>query len=62
MTRIFQGLNSIRSASAAASSANLLAEYAPTSGMERRPLTLEMNTMRPRERRSRGSTAWVTAS
>ena len=54
--------NSSRNASAAASSANFDAQYGPSIGTEIRPLTLEMNTTRPRDSRSRGSAAWVTAS
>ena len=61
-TEIPHGFSSIRSASAAASSANFDAQYGADIGIEILPFTLEMNTIRPRDSRSRGSTAWVTAN
>ena len=58
-TAMPHGLSSNRSASAAASSANFDAQYAPISGNESCPLRLEMNTIRavgasqPRQHRLR---------
>ena len=62
LTAMCQGRSSSRSASAAASSANLDALYAPIIGAESLPFTLEMKTIRPCDSRSSGSTACVTAS
>jgi hypothetical protein len=56
-TGIPHAFSSTRSASHAASSANFDAEYGPSIGVAIRPFTLEMNSNRPRDSRSRGSTA-----